>query len=393
MARWRNRLRQLRILWSFVRISRLSARLYKVSFFRALSRTIWAFRVGGFDPSEALVNGVLDPRMNESAARRFVSKRELVRVQERVNPRHWYYVTEDKGIFYRFCEEAGIAVPTVHALLFRDRQSWSRDRGLLADLESIGRFFEDGAPTRMIIKPTRGVHGRSVWAVTRTSTGFSGPGDKSWSSGVDLARAVLSDPSFNAFVVQERVISHPKLQALTGSEALQSSRVVTYVDTSGTVHFLAASIRLISGKAIIDNIDWGRTGNFALQLHPQSGRPMDAMTFIHDGRVMSWIAPEEHPKLGEAMRSFVVPEWDRVIELLTHAAHKFLPIRTLGWDIAITPQGPMIVEANFRWDPMMHPSMRAAVDTIVADYPSLGARHRAHDDRGAPVEKIRVPAE
>jgi hypothetical protein len=29
----------------------------------------------------------------------------------------------------------------------------------------------------------------------------------------------------------------------------------------------------------------------------------------------------------------------------------FLPMRAIGWDIAMTPSGPVCVEGNARWDP------------------------------------------
>jgi hypothetical protein len=361
--------RRISKLGSFLLVAREVSGIYGVATGAALGRVLEAFKKGRFLPGEALVNGILDPSISWDRARAFVSKRELSELQEAVNPRHWYYTTEDKGIFYRFCEEADIRVPTVHAILFRGRQSWAKDGTALVSIADIGKFLESQVPERVIIKPTRGVHGHSVWAINRHADGsFSSSSGKNWRNGQELAKEVLADAHFNAFVVQDRVTSHPVLRALTGSEALQSSRVVTYVDRHGEVHFIAASIRLISGAAIIDNIDWGRTGNFALQLHPDSGRPMDAMTFAHGGRVMCWIKPEDHPKLGAAIKDFQVPEWDAVRALLTRGARKFLPLRTLGWDVAITPEGPMVVEANFRWDPMMHPCMRSAVETIRKDY-------------------------
>ncbi len=349
-------------------MARTASSIYGTSFRKMLARVLWSIRVGRFEPEEALVNGVLDPSIPETQARQFVSKRELAKLQTAVNPRYWYDATEDKGVFYRICEHAGIPTPKVHALIFRGKQGWSRDGSPVATAAEFGRFLETSAPQSSIVKPSRGVHGKSVWAINKEPEGaFSDSRGNRWSAGIDLARAILADDFFDAFVLQDRVTSHPALRSLTGSEALQSSRVVTYVDRNGKVNFVAASIRLITGKAVIDNIDWGRTGNFALQLVPETGRPLDAMTFAHDGRVMQWVAPENHPKLRDRIADFRVPEWDGVLDLLTRAARTFLPIRTLGWDVAITPQGPMIIEANFRWDPMMHPCMRSAVDLIRAD--------------------------
>ena len=37
--------------------------------------------------------------------------------------------------------------------------------------------------------------------------------------------------------------------------------------------------------------------------------------------------------------------------LAEQAARAFLPLRTVGWDIAVTPEGPTLIEGNPFWDP------------------------------------------
>ena len=38
-------------------------------------------------------------------------------------------------------------------------------------------------------------------------------------------------------------------------------------------------------------------------------------------------------------------------ELVTSAALTFLPLRTIGWDVALTPMGPVLIEGNAWWGP------------------------------------------
>jgi hypothetical protein len=45
--------------------------------------------------------------------------------------------------------------------------------------------------------------------------------------------------------------------------------------------------------------------------------------------------------------------------MVLDAAPHFLPYRALGWDVAFTPGGPVIVETNTRWLPVPYPEMPA----------------------------------
>jgi hypothetical protein len=58
-----------------------------------------------------------------------------------------------------------------------------------------------------------------------------------------------------------------------------------------------------------------------------------------------------HPDTGVLFSGFAIPRWHDACALAVSAARQFAPIRTVGWDIAITPTGPVVVEGNFTYDP------------------------------------------
>ena len=53
----------------------------------------------------------------------------------------------------------------------------------------------------------------------------------------------------------------------------------------------------------------------------------------------------KHPTSGFVFKNFKVPYFKEVLDL-TYKATNFLPDRIIGWDIAITPDGPLLIEAN-----------------------------------------------
>jgi len=64
-----------------------------------------------------------------------------------------------------------------------------------------------------------------------------------------------------------------------------------------------------------------------------------------------------HDRLGSVRQilssdhRFTLPCWFETSVLVKQPALKFLPLRAIGWDVAITPDGPCILEANSYWDP------------------------------------------
>ena len=59
---------------------------------------------------------------------------------------------------------------------------------------------------------------------------------------------------------------------------------------------------------------------------------------------------ERHPETDVAFDGFVLPHWKRVCSLIVEAAEHFVPVRAIGWDVAITPTRPVIIEGNIWWD-------------------------------------------
>ena len=49
------------------------------------------------------------------------------------------------------------------------------------------------------------------------------------------------------------------------------------------------------------------------------------------------------------VRSFTIPDWPAVVELACRAHTRLPALPSIGWDLAITNHGPVIIEGNFNW--------------------------------------------
>lgn len=140
-------------------------------------------------------------------------------------------------------------------------------------------------------------------------------------------------------LIEEYVIQHSSLLAMSPS-GLNTVRLFTQLH-KGEVNFLGARLR-ISVNSPVDNM---AAGNLAA--------PIDINTGVIDGSaVYSDITKEEqtiHPITGIAITGFVIPYWKEIIEFGRKAALHTPENRSVGWDIAITNEGPELIEGNHNW--------------------------------------------
>lgn len=141
-------------------------------------------------------------------------------------------------------------------------------------------------------------------------------------------------------LAEEFVTQHPDIMALSPS-ALNTVRVFTQLNEKDEVEFLGARLR-ISVNSEVDNM---AAGNIAA--------PIDINTGIIDGPgVYSDITKEDapvHPVTGVSIVGFQVPFWKEIIHMMKDSALHVKDNRSIGWDIAVTKDGPELIEGNHDW--------------------------------------------
>ena len=139
------------------------------------------------------------------------------------------------------------------------------------------------------------------------------------------------------------------LDRLAGSGYLQTVRVCTFVDRAGEAHVLHAHLKLTPPGAAIDNFGVGLSGSLQCCIDLDSGVPQAAVRLRGCGHGLELV--DRHPETGIAFGESPLPYWEEFCEVVKEAAKRFLPVRAIGWDVAITPKGPVVVEGNIWWGP------------------------------------------
>lgn len=146
----------------------------------------------------------------------------------------------------------------------------------------------------------------------------------------------------NKLYVEPRINQHSLIQKLAPT-ALNTIRVITIVRLDGKVDIISAAFR-ISVNSETDNFS---TGNLAAAVDVESG------IVISSGikRLAACSNTYEyHPITGEKILGIQIPHWGEVRNLVHEAALVFPQVRTVGWDVAILEDRPIIIEGNPSWN-------------------------------------------
>lgn len=135
-------------------------------------------------------------------------------------------------------------------------------------------------------------------------------------------------------MIDEFIVQHPDMSALY-PDSVNTVRLITFLDKEGVVHLLAAVLRIGNG-AVIDNFASG--GMFTmldergLALYPG----VDKNSNVYP----------EHPVTHTPIVGFQVPLYAQVVDLAFALARRTPEAPYVGWDLAITPTGPVVIEGN-----------------------------------------------
>ncbi len=144
-------------------------------------------------------------------------------------------------------------------------------------------------------------------------------------------------------IVQNVVKQHSALQAF-GTRSVNTIRVVTIQGKSGAVGVFAAFLRLsASADSFVDN---RAKGGLGIGVDLQTGKLMK-YGLPHDS---FGVKLEEHPLSGIHFEGYQLPYWEETVELVKNAHKQFYEIQSIGWDVILTENGPVLLEGNDDWE-------------------------------------------
>lgn len=237
----------------------------------------------------------------------------------------------DKFRFYEYCNHHNI--PTVPILAVYSQREVTYGKELVSKSEPKQSIF---------IKPTIGARGEGTlaWVYRKDGLYESTQGIVlHWNKVHEYLKALSHDKSI---LVQPFLQNHPSIRDLA-LHGLSTIRVVTGITPLGQVEPIAATYKMPKYE---DRIISTNGLNSAIDL--KTGKIGIGYTYepLCDGYSI-------HPTTAEAIADRVLPDWNKVLDLVRSAHGHFSGFVFLGWDVALTEQGPILLEANSGWEVLM----------------------------------------
>jgi hypothetical protein len=293
--------------------------------------------------------GLYDPNKPWSWKTTYMGGGDYERLWQALNPREYWSLFNNKLIFNRYFGAIGLPV-TMIVGIFDPRYGTTLSGCQLRTEEQFGEFLLHHVSAGFVVKHVEGWQGNAVFVFSAVDP--SNPLPLTCIDGrrfdvstllekMHKAEAQQSGICCRTWIVEKRMHPHPDIGRLCGP-TLSCMRMQTLIESDGCPRLIASMIKIPSEARSVDNLHFG---GVAVWVDPDTG-------VLGRGRVMSqkeakWLT--SLPWNGAEFSGMQLPFWEEAKSVALRAAAAFPWSRCIGWDVAITPAGPLLVEGNERF--------------------------------------------
>ncbi len=256
------------------------------------------------------------------------------------NDRDWFALTKNKLVFEMLM--AGAGLPVARTMAVFDRKGRGSGVTVLKTRPALEQFLSDRKRYPLFCKPVTGVYSLGTFALSAPKGGKVRVNDKKDKPLADIVDFIAGYGS-KGYLFQQRLRPEKSVAEMTGSSGAVSLRFLVLLDDAGP-KMEACVAKLPAAGEVADNF-W-RDGAVLCAVSTESGTIFRAVA-NKDGRLAT---VENHPDTGAAVKGYSFADFPKARDMVVEAAGLLSGIRTQSWDVAITRDGPRLLEVNFGGD-------------------------------------------
>ncbi len=274
-----------------------------------------------------------DKKYSEEAKAKFLSEKLHWPITYKCCDQTYQAITEDKWLSYNFLDRFGVRTPKNIAVIDQGLRSFGSDLKISSPTE-LKTFLKKNKSYPIFAKPNVGIGSCGAFII-------SGLNDTSVL--LDKSDPATFDELFEkiigsrTYLLQTFIRNHPLIQAF--SPYVATVRLVNLVKPDSVVTPFAV-LKIPSSSSIADN--YWRKDNLIADVDFESGVIRRAIR----GKGINMEEIVKHPETGGSLVGLVLPDWQEVRQINKFCAQLFAPLRYQSLDIALSSEGPVVVEVN-----------------------------------------------
>jgi hypothetical protein len=237
----------------------------------------------------------------------------------------------NKARFSEYCAKAGLPHPVVLA---------SAEKGDFTIHDATPGIFDRD----LFVKPILGSGTFGARSYRWLGDGRHAARDGTTFDREGLFAELAESSKWRPLIVMPWLRNHPEIADLA-TESLLTFRIFTCLDPAGEPHVTHSFLRIMSKL----EPSWNTIEEYGSKIDLETGR-MNRMCADRDLAPDAWW--DIHPKTGAQVTGRVLSGWPAVTALAVEAHREFSKWAVVGWDLAWTPDGPVVIEGNT--DPDTH---------------------------------------
>ncbi|WP_050858521.1 sugar-transfer associated ATP-grasp domain-containing protein [Aquimarina agarilytica] len=270
-------------------------------------------------------------RKNSNNYLDYLSSAEVDKITLSKKLHHFQYASllRNKLAFSLFMEKNSLPTPALLSYNFKSRFFNNSITSYTNSQEHLKYFFErvfkESNTNQIFVKSITEMGGNGCFLLT----------DENLKNELAIFGSYILE---NDCIHQEVIEQHEKINKIY-KYSVNTIRFDTYIDKHNQIHILSAFMRFGRGGNVVDN---GSSGGFYVSVDLEEGKlkGKSHQLMKYGGEQLT-----SHPDTGVVFDGFEIPFFNEACDLIKKAV-LHIPDRIIGWDIAISPSGPVIIEGN-----------------------------------------------
>lgn len=248
------------------------------------------------------------------------------------DPYNFVCLLRDKFVFEVFCKGVGIKTPTNIGMINEGRFYFLKEKmfislGEIINIEMdafLKRNVSYGGGMGFDVMPLR-IENNKIF-INNKLTSF------------DKVEELIGNDNW---IVQERIKNQHAVINRIHPYSINTIRIVT-VKSGDSINIINAKLRMGRGGRYADNRS---SGGISVYINYDTGM-INKWAKSNPANAEKY---DRHPDTGVVFENLLIPYWNDIVEEVKSAHRLFYGLHSIGWDVCITEDGPILIEGNDNW--------------------------------------------